>query len=157
MPAPLVIPSLSAADPAMFASVPRIKTPFIPKSLDLDISRPGVYENGEFRRPHVTSFAIPDFGMRAIPSNNGFIGHSGKGFLTAANDMRAPQSLYMVDDATSKPFTMPKEKFVAGFMSDGSLELRVPGTGNVVLSADHARELYQFIKTMGYAALLSAA
>jgi len=127
--------------------LPNIKTPYIPQvaSGAPDITRNGLYENGEFRKPAEEVLAFHPKGVEPVPPEMGLLWTRG-GIAVAANDVRAGMLL-----------NVPAEKFLAAILSDGSLELRLPGRGVVPLTTEEARELYQFMQRMGYAAWPKAA
>ncbi|MEJ7806014.1 MAG: hypothetical protein WKG03_08875, partial [Telluria sp.] len=110
--------------------LPNIKTPYLPKAPELDIARNGLYENGEFRRP---AHAIVDAAK-----------------ITASDNLRIRTIDHNRVPAFQEPSNAPQ--FVAGVMSDGSLELRIPGKAPFDLPAEHARTLYEFMQAHGYAA-----
>lgn len=97
-----------------------------------DITRNGLYENGEFRKPVDDLLIVGGIGVSGGLSESVNIGQE------AANEP-AP------------------ERFLAGVMSDGSLYLSVPGNTPMSLTPDQGRELFEFLRKMGYAAWPTAA
>lgn len=97
-----------------------------------DITRNGLYENGEFRKPADELLIVGGIGVSGGPSESVNIGQ----------------------EAANEP--APK-RFLAGVMSDGSLYLSVPGNAPMSLTPDQGRELFEFLRKMGYAAWPTAA
>jgi hypothetical protein len=144
-------PLLPSVSFGFAGGLPNIKTPYLPPVAPGApiISRSGLYENGVFRKTADEILAAQSVGVRGNVSETVAFSTAGLevgSFALAANDVRAGILL-----------TPPPGKFDAGVMMDGSLEIRAPGKAQLSLSPEQARELYQFMQRMGYAAWPTAA
>lgn len=114
-----------------------------------DISRPGLYENGQFRAPPeaIITPAAPE--QAEQPPAAGANDEFPCAFDPAAVERRLRGKQPAPAPEVRDPAT---ERFLAGVLSDGSLHLRIPGRPPVDLPPEDARTLYEFLKTHGYAA-----
>jgi len=136
--------------------LPNIKTSYLPRvaSGAPDITRNGLYVNGDYRTGP-EEFVFKSMGVSQSETARLWVGNIEIGGGGAMLGFNAGQISQIAPPAPANDAAA--ERFLAGVMSDGSLEIRVPGQPQCDLTPEQARELYQFLRAVGYAAWPTAA